>query len=385
MVLPVIVCLFISLSCDDISSVETPGVESAGSGEVLDSGATGDSGGVVSPSAPVMGLSDVKVIINDTLQNVELDDILAGLGTGDQPSTFSKPGMTLEARVSLNPLKATLKLTLDSLAVMGGRCALSGVMTVDARFAEGEGTYLLTINTPEGAPLTVLCADCGESTIDCSGLSVLVTFRPFSASFTGTVFINGEEFTLAEFLTPEQILATLTGALGKLPWEKLVELFQGAVPDSGDQSGSPTALFGAAATGYTVPIYNRDGLKVAAGIASDWSGIVMNITFTGYSFDQASSIALNGTVNAHVSFTNWYLSEVKIVLNTPQGTPLRITGIPLALITPTIGLADVTLYYNIYSGAIVDRPGDNGRISLNGLSFPFDPGWIQTIMDLLQM
>jgi hypothetical protein len=89
---------------------------------------------------------------------------------------------------------------------------------------------------------------------------------------------------------------------------------------------------------------------------------------------------VSGSLNIFTTFTDW--TEVKLVMNTLPNAKLSISGIPL--IKPTVALTDVTLYFDWYNLAIVDKAGYMGKINIMGITINFDPSWITKIMDLLK-
>jgi len=119
---------------------------------------------------------------------------------------------------------------------------------------------------------------------------------------------------------------------------------------------------------------------VDVGIADDWSGLILNVYLTNFKPTSSLPIGVSGSLNIFATFTDW--TEVKLVMNTLPNAKLSISGIPL--IKPTVALTDVSVYFDWYNLAIVEKSGDMGKISLMGYTFSFDPSWIATIMDLLK-
>ena len=68
-------------------------------------------------------------------------------------------------------------------------------------------------------------------------------------------------------------------------------------------------------------------------------------------------------------------------MNTLPSAPLSVAGIPW--IEPTIGMTDVTLYFDWYNLAVVEKTGDMGTLDIMGYTIDFDPSLIAKIMDLL--
>jgi len=178
----------------------------------------------------------------------------------------------------------------------------------------------------------------------------------------------------------EETLATIMSAISKIPWADLHNQFY---PDKSSVSGGSSSSSGPLAsisTGYTVTFYEEAGLKVDVGIADDWSGLILNVYLTNFQPSSSLPIGVSGSLNIFTTFTDW--TEVKLVINTLPNKQLTINGIPL--IKPTVALTDVTIYFDWYNLAVVDKAGYMGKITLLGFTFDFDPSWIAKIMDLLE-
>jgi hypothetical protein len=169
-------------------------------------------------------------------------------------------------------------------------------------------------------------------------------------------------------------------AISRIPWADLQNQF--SLEKSGVSGGSTSSSgpLASITTGYTVTFYEEAGLKVDVGIADDWSGLILNVYLANFKPTANLPISVSGSLNIFTTFTDW--TEVKLVINTLPKKQLTINGIPL--IRPTVGLTDVTVYFDWFNLAIVDKPGYMGRISILGFTFNFDPSWIVKIMDLLK-
>ena len=176
------------------------------------------------------------------------------------------------------------------------------------------------------------------------------------------------------------VLATITDAIKKIPWGDLQSKLS---PDKSSVSGGSSASTGpmaSVATGYTITLYEEPGLKVDAGIADDWSGFILNVMLTNYKMSADINIAVSGSLNIFATFTDW--TEVKLIMNTLPSAPLLVSNIPW--IEPTIGMKDVTLYFDWYNLEVVEKTGDMGSLTIMGYTIPFDPSLIAKIMDLLK-
>ena len=227
------------------------------------------------------------------------------------------------------------------------------------------------------------------------GISVLVFFSIFlslscddkSNSAAPLLALGSDSGSVAQELSSdeakviaEETLATIMSAISRIPWADLHNQF---CPDKSSVSGGSSSSSGPLAsisTGYTITFYEEAGLKVDVGIADDWSGLILNVYLTNFQPSSSLPIGVSGSLNIFTTFTDW--TEVKLVMNTLPNAKLSISGIPL--IKPTVALTDVTIYFDWYNLAIVEKTGNMGKINLMGYSFAFDPSWITTIMDLLK-
>jgi hypothetical protein len=175
------------------------------------------------------------------------------------------------------------------------------------------------------------------------------------------------------------VLATVTDAIKKIPWGDLQSKLSPAKSSVIGGSSASAGPAASVATGYTITLYEETGLKVDAGIASDWSGFILNVILTNYKMSSNINIAVSGSLNIFATFTDW--TEVKLIMNTLPSAPLLVAGIPW--IEPTIGMTDVTLYFDWYNLAIVEKTGNMGSLKIMGYTIAFDPSWIAKIMDLL--
>ena len=225
------------------------------------------------------------------------------------------------------------------------------------------------------------------------GISVLIVFSLFlSLSCTDTsnkspllalaaggggTGVQGQQPSVDDIVG---VLATVTHAIQKIPWGDLQTKL--SLDKSGASGGSSISTGPAMSvtTGYEIILYEETGLKVKAGIAKDWSGFIVDVILTGYKMSSQVNIALSGSLNIFTTFTDW--TEVKLVMNTLPSAPLVVSGIPW--INPTIGMTDVTLYFDWYNLAIVEKTGNMGSLSIMGYTIAFDPSWISKIMDLLK-
>jgi hypothetical protein len=176
------------------------------------------------------------------------------------------------------------------------------------------------------------------------------------------------------------VLATVTRAIQKVPWGDLqnkLSLDKSSLSGGSSSSSGPAA---SVATGYTITLYEEAGLKVDAGIADDWSGFILNVILSNFAISPEIPIALSGSLNIFATFTDW--TEVKLIMNTLPSAPLSVANIPW--IEPTIGMTDVTLYFDWYNLAIVEKTGNMGTLEIMGYSIAFDPSLIAKIMDLLK-
>ena len=257
---------------------------------------------------------------------------------------------------------------------------MSGVLLVTSQFShETSATYMMTINTKPEAPITLQGEDCKASMIVITNLEKIIDFEAHTSLYSGTIKIDDKVYELKDFATPEEVLAIITGAISKIPWADLRDLFPEKSGVSGGSSSSSGPL-ASISTGYTVTFYEEAGLKVDVGIADDWSGLILNVYLANFKPTSSLPIGVSGSLNIFATFTDW--TEVKLVMNTLPNAKLSISGIPL--IKPTVALTDVTVYFDWYNLAIVEKSGNMGTINLMGYSFAFDPSWITTIMDLLK-
>ncbi|MBN1496725.1 MAG: hypothetical protein JXA07_08155 [Spirochaetes bacterium] len=350
---------------------------------------SGDDNGNQNEPGKVASLEDVKTILNGLLGDIDIGALMPSLNDACVEGTvvlINEDTISVTKQVSCDPFGLLLTISMNGHSVEGFDCAVSGVIRMNVQFpSDSMGACLITINTPAGAPITTTGEACGDNTIELSGLSMMVTLNPFGTQFSGTVLINGVEQVVQEFLTPADILALLKDAFDNIPWDDLLGMLQGgsmqsAAPSSG-LSGLAVAAPLAATSSSMYTVYNEDGLKVDAGISLDFSnpGIIIDLTFTGYRVYPESFSTLNGTLTMFATLDSWRV--VKLVCDTEAGAPLWISGIPL--ITPRIGLEGVTLYYDYIDEQILDTGEYAGTISLNGIGFDFDPGWINTILAML--
>ena len=208
--------------------------------------------------------------------------------------------------------------------------------------------------------------DCKASTDRHSDLEKIIDFEAHTSLYSGTIKIDDKVYELKDFATPEEVLAIITGAISKIPWADL----QISFPDKSGVSGGSSSSSGPAAsvsTGYTITLYEETGLKVDVGIADDWSGFILNVMLSDYKTTSSINIAVSGSMNIFATFTDW--NEVKLVMNTLPTAPLSISGIPL--IKPTVALTDVTIYFDWYNLAIVEKTGDMGKDKPNGIYICF--------------
>jgi hypothetical protein len=358
--------------------------DTSGNGATVTDPTGGDTGGTTVPGKK-LSIDDVKNIINSILLDVNPAGLMLSLKAAcvqDDIILVDKDTLKVEAKVTCDPFTVVLTITLKQYLAAGIDCGVNGVMTIRSQFPTNAlGTYLLTINTPEGSPITTGGGDCGNSTIALSGLSMSVTLEPYSAQFSGTVVVGDEVFDLSEFSSPADILAMLKDAIDKIPWDEVLQYIQNADLQSGTQSKLFSGLSAGTQSASTYTVYNSDGLKADVGLSLDFSnpGVIIDLTFTNYKIDAASSTSISGNLNIFVTLETWKV--LKLVCNTGADAPLKISGIPL--ITPKIGLAGVTLNYDWVNQAIVSSTGDSGTITLNGMDFDFDPSWITTIADML--
>ena len=176
------------------------------------------------------------------------------------------------------------------------------------------------------------------------------------------------------------VLATVTRAIQKIPWGDLqdkLSLDKSSLSGGSSSSSGPAA---SVATGYTITLYEEAGLKVDAGIADDWSGFILNVILSNFAISPEINIAVSGSLNIFATFTDW--TEVKLIMNTLPSAPLLVDNIPW--IEPTIGMTDVTLYFDWYNLAVVEKTGYMGKLSIMGYTIDFDPSLIAKIMDLLK-
>jgi len=351
---------------------------------------SGDDNGNQNVPGKAASLEDVKTILNGLLSDIDIGALMPSLNDACVEGTvvlINEDTISVTKQVSCDPFGLLLTISMNGHSVEGFDCAVSGVITMNVQFpSDSTGACLITINTPEGSPITTTGEACGDNTIGLSALSMMVTLNPFGTQFSGTVLINGEEQIVQEFLTPADILAMLKDAFENIPWDELLGMLQGGgAAQSVAQSSSFSSLAAAAPLAATssskITVYNEDGLKVAAGISLDFSnpGIIIDLTFTGYRVYPDSFSTLNGTLTMFATLDSWRV--VKLVCDTEDGAPLWISGIPL--ITPRIGLDGVTLYYDYIDEQILDTGEYAGTISLNGIGFDFDPGWINTSLGML--
>jgi hypothetical protein len=328
-----------------------------------------------------MCTDDVKEIIDTTLETISFHNLFQGLLKNGTFPFAHVSGITVDAHIATNPFRLSLTITLDSFKMPGKDCALSGVLLVESQFShETTATYLVTINTKADAPITLQGPDCKASTIVITDLEKIIDFESHTSIYSGTIKIDDKVYELKDFATPEEILAIITGAISKIPWADLRDRF---CPDKSGVSGGSSSSSGPLAsitTGYTVTFYEEPGLKVDVGIADDWTGLIINVYLANFQVSPSLPIAVSGSLNIFTTFTDW--TEVKLVINTLPNGKLTINGIPL--IKPTVALTDVTVYFDWFNLAIVEKPGDMGKITLMGITFNFDPSWIAKIMDLLK-
>jgi hypothetical protein len=369
-----------SLSCYDNSKNTSP-LLALGSGAASDTGtAGGDTGGAVVPG-PDMCTDDVKEIIDTTLETISFHNLFQGfLKNGTFPFAHIT-GLTVDAHIATNPFRLSLTITLDQFKMPGRDCAMSGVLLVTSQFShETTATYMMTINTKSDAPITLQGADCKASTIVITNLEKIIDFEAHKSIYSGTIKIDDKVYELKDFATPEEVLAIITGAISKIPWADLHDLLsQGKSSVSGGSSSSSGPL-ASVTTGYTVTFYEEAGLKVDVGIPDDWSGLILNVYLTNFKPTSSLPIGVSGSLNIFTTFTDW--NEVKLVMNTLPNAKLSISGIPL--IKPTVALTDVTIYFDWFNLAIVDKAGYMGKMNIMGININFDPSWIATIMDLLK-
>jgi hypothetical protein len=211
---------------------------------------------------------------------------------------------------------------------------------------------------------------------DTSTKSPLLALASGSGADTGTIGGGTEQIRTDDVV---EVLATVTRAIAKIPWGDLKELGldKSSVRGGSSASNGPAASI---ATGYTITLYEEPGLKVDVGISDDWSGFIVNVILSGFTLSPELPIAVSGSLNIFATFTDW--TEVKLIMNTLPNAPLLVSNIPW--IEPTIGMTDVTLYFDWFNLAIVEKPGNMGTLKIMGYTIAFDPSWIAKIMDLLK-
>ena len=368
-----------SLSCYDNSKNTSP-LLALGSVAASDTGTGGDTGGAVVPG-PEMCTDDVKEIIDTTLETISFHNLFQGFLKNGAFPFANITGITVDAHIATNPFRLSLTITLDQFKMPGRDCAMSGVLLVTSQFShETTATYMMTINTKSDAPITLQGEDCKASTIVITNLEKIIDFEAHKSIYSGTIKIDDKVYELKDFATPEEVLAIITGAISKIPWADLHDLLsQGKSSVSGGSSSSSGPL-ASVTTGYTVTFYEEAGLKVDVGIPDDWSGLILNVYLTNFKPTSSLPIGVSGSLNIFTTFTDW--NEVKLVMNTLPNAKLSISGIPL--IKPTVALTDVTIYFDWFNLAIVDKAGYMGKMNIMGININFDPSWIATIMDLLK-
>jgi|GEM_PF-5923083 len=319
-------------------------------------------------AARCVTVDDSKKIIFETAQNVYAS-IPAEIKAGD---TFTPvKGMTVTVlSVSENPRSAELNIVLEECAFSLLKSVISG--TVNADLVMGDGVFQMTLNTVPEQPLDVTGPGLEDALVELSNLSVYV--NPGEGSgFSGTIIINGKEYTLDEIITMEQALEILAEALGKVSWDDVAERIK-----NGDDSASAR---------FAVPIgtiYNQDGLMINLALELNMTepGALLTFTFDNYLLSQGSiaSQTLSGDMEAFASF--YSLTVLKIVVNTGDDPLYVNTGI-LGIKIP-LAFRDVTLYFDLLTMGLAEDPAPSGTIYLAGIPMGLDSVWFEFLMSLFQ-
>ncbi len=181
----------------------------------------------------------------------------------------------------------------------------------------------------------------------------------------------------------EDILATISATLLEIPWQ---DMDWNAYADQ--LENQPAAATSRALTLPAVTVLKKDGLTVKATAVFDQltkPAILLSCIYDGYKLDDLPLVTdrtLSGTLNIRVFPENILKLQLGIMLYTADD--LAINGnLGFIPITTTVGVADMYLYYSLWSMKFLDDPAPSGTIVLNGLSIQLDPEWLAFFMDLL--
>lgn len=235
-----IVLLFVvMLSCDEedndssllpfaaVNTSSSDGVSDDTTNPVInptDPGTDGDTGGTDVPIIP--GLDDVKNILDDLLQEIISAGFVFSINPACMPMGFDfidNDTLTVHKQITCDPSTLVMTITMREYRVEGFDCLLNGVIVATVHPTGTLGSYLINIATPADSPVTTTGSPCCSSSIALSNLVLSVTLQPFSALYSGTVLINGQQQSLSEFTVPsdlmdllEETLADVLGWLGGL-------------------------------------------------------------------------------------------------------------------------------------------------------------------------
>ena len=315
-----------------------------------------------------------KELLDEILQNISIDSLLLKLDDFDCENGLTlEPADGLTIVITCTSLKDRYNVSCEFNTYQSTvlNSSIHGMFLASVTVSEDDLTYQFEAYTPEGAPLIVDGGEHEGTTIVFSNIFITLSFKTLTLDTSGTIIIDDTEYFLNELVSFQDIniSTVIQEALNTVPWDDVMALL--TTYTSGSRFITP---------GITV--YNENGMHVDArlDLNFDEPGVILDITFNNYLIDENYSFGLNGMLTVFASFDT--VTDLKLVLNTEEGSSLSLSGFPI--FTPTIVLQDAVLYYNWSDEELVEKEGDNGTIIFNGLSFPFNLSWLVTIQELLQ-
>lgn len=333
---------------------------------------------------PQLSKESVKSILNEAvIGSLGGDDAVEELIPEINGSPVPlKEGLSVSVDLGFDPFSLVLTYTFDEYQPRNIDSTVSGIVTASIINGMPGSFITMVINTDIEKPLVLSGGERDGTSVVIQDVTASYQIRTLTLSYNGTIYINGEEKILDDYIDPAKSVRIFKDIITQRLIDRIKQVFPDYEPGKFLKS-----LF------KPVPVYNQDGVTVELGLNVSLTdpGLILWMSYDSFQVGNNKSIA--GTIKVLIGFDKLLEGKLKLVLNTIEDSPLVLTTVvnnpipwlPDITINTPIEFIDVSVYYDIRVRLICEEPEPSGTIVVGGMPLQINGEWIGIINMLLSI